>query len=309
VLVRLGELLMSAAITLWEVAPRDGFQPVAPFIPTATKIEAIEMLAAAGLRRQEVSSFVAPRAVPQLADAAQVLAAARNLPGMRACVLAPNRRGVELALAHRADRIGLFMSVTESHNRSNVNRPVEESFADLARLVAEIGDRAELRFNLSCSFHCPFEGVVPEAATLSLIARVAALRPGLEIGVADTTGNAAPDQVFRVFSAAIAVHPDARFAFHGHDTYGLGLANVAAAYRAGVRIFDAAAGGIGGCPFAPGATGNVATEDVAWMFARMGVATGVDLASLLQAADAIVAIPGVQPGGRVRVVPALRRAA
>jgi hydroxymethylglutaryl-CoA lyase len=300
---------MADTVTIWEVAPRDGFQPVGPFIPTPRKIDAVQALAAAGLSRQEVSSFVSPRAIPQLADAAKVLAAARAIPGVTACVLAPNRKGVELALAHGAHRIGLFMSVTEGHNRSNVNRGVEESFSDLATLVAEIGDRADVRFNLSCGFHCPFEGVVPEAKTLALVARVAALRPGIEIGIADTTGNAAPDQVARVFAAAIAAHPGARFAFHGHDTYGMGLANVAAAFGAGVRIFDAAAGGIGGCPFAPGATGNVATEDVVWMFRRMGVATGIDFSRLLAAADAIVAIPGVQPGGRVRGVPAARRAA
>jgi hydroxymethylglutaryl-CoA lyase len=296
-------------VTLWEVAPRDGFQPVGPFIPTARKIAAIRALAEAGLSRQEVSSFVSPKAVPQLADVAEVLAAARAIPGFTACVLAPNRKGVELALAHGAHRIGLFMSVTESHNRSNVNRGVEESFSDLSLLVAEIGERADVRFNLSCSFHCPFEGVVPEATTLALVARVAALKPGIEIGVADTTGNAAPDQVARVFTRALAAHPDASFAFHAHDTYGMGLANVAAAFGAGVRIFDAAAGGIGGCPFAPGATGNVATEDVVWMFHRMGVGTGVDLPALLAAADAIAAIPGVLPGGRVRGVPAARRAA
>ncbi len=299
---------MAERVTIWEVAPRDGFQPVGAFIPTARKIAAVQALAAAGLLHQEVSSFVSPRAVPQLADAALVLKAAKAVPGLRACVLAPNRKGVELGLAHGADRIGLFMSVTEGHNRSNVNRGVEASFAELAGLVAEFGEAAEFRFNLSCCFHCPFEGVVPEARTLALIARVAALHPGIEIAVADTTGNAAPDQVGRVFAAAIAAHPRVPFAFHGHDTYGMGLANVAAAFAAGVRIFDAAAGGIGGCPFAPGATGNVATEDVAWMFRRMGVATGIDLPKLLQAADAITAIPGVQPGGRVRLVPALRRA-
>jgi hydroxymethylglutaryl-CoA lyase len=300
---------MRESVTVWEVAPRDGFQPVGPFIATVDKVAAIRALAAAGLSHQEVSSFVSPRAIPQLADAAEVLAASRAIPGLVPCVLAPNVRGVALALEHGAARIGLFMSATEGHNRSNVNRGVEESFAELARLVAQIGSRAEVRFNLSCSFHCPFEGVVPEARTLALIARIAALRDGLEIGVADTTGNAAPDQVGRVFAAAIAAHPRARFAFHGHDTYGMGLANAAAAFAAGVRVFDAAAGGIGGCPFAPGATGNIATEDLAWMFARMGVATGIDLPRLLAAADALVAIPGVTPGGRVRGVPAVRREA
>ena len=212
------------------------------------------------------------------------------------------------ALAHGADRLGLFMSVTEGHNRANLNRTREESFAALADIVRDAPAGQKMRFNLSCTFHCPFEGEVPEAEALRWIERAVALDSGMEIALADTTGNASPEQVRRLFERA---HKEwgPRFAFHGHDTYGMGVANVLAAYEAGCRVIDAAAGGIGGCPFAPGATGNVATEDVVWMFTRLGVETGVDWPKLLVAADYSAAIPGAVPGGRMRGVPAARKAA
>jgi hydroxymethylglutaryl-CoA lyase len=292
-----------------EVAPRDGLQSIGPFVPTATKIALVERLYAAGLRRMEIGSFVSPRAVPQMADTAAVLAAALALPGLECTVLVPNRRGFDLAMASGAQRLGLFMSVTEAHNRANLNRTREESFADLAAILREaMAAGRRVRFNLSCAFHCPFEGVVPEAEALAWIARAAALDPVMEIAIADTTGNAAPDQVRRVFAAAAQAHGAARLAFHGHDTYGMGVANSAAAWEAGCRVFDSAAGGLGGCPFAPGATGNVATEDLCWLFRRMGVATGVDWNALLAAADYAAAIPGALPGGRMRAVPAARAA-
>lgn len=304
---------MSAhTVTIGEVAPRDGLQVIGGFVPTGTKVELVRALHAAGVRRMEVGSFVSPRAVPQMADTAAVLAAALDLDGLECTVLVPNARGFELALAAGAPagrlRLGLFMSATEAHNRANLNRARAESLEGLAAIVAAAPAGVALRFNLSCAFHCPFEGVVPEATALEWVDRAAALHPAMEIAIADTTGNAAPDQVGRVFAAAVARH-GARFAFHGHDTYGMGLANAAAAFSAGCRVFDGAAGGIGGCPFAPGATGNVATEDLAWMFARMGVATGLDLPGVLAAADLAAGIPGALPGGRLRGVPAVRRAA
>jgi len=295
-------------VTLSEVSPRDGLQIVAGWVPTETKIALVTALHAAGLRRMEVGSFVSPRAIPQLADTAAVLAAARRLPGLECTVLVPNRRGFEAAMEAGAHRLGLFMSATEGHNRANLNRTREESFAGLAEIVAAAAGRVRLRFNLSCCFHCPFEGVVGETEALAWAARIQALDPGMEIALADTTGNAAPDQVRRVMGQAIG-RWGARFAFHGHDTYGLGLANTLAAYEAGCRVFDAGSGGIGGCNYAPGATGNVAMEDVVWMFHRMGLSTGVDLPRLLDAADLAAGIPGALPGGRVRGVPAARRAA
>ncbi len=293
-------------LELSEVGPRDGLQSIGPFVPTETKVALVRAAYEAGLRRMEVGSFVSPRAVPQMADTGDVLKAAKQLEGLECTVLVPNRRGFDAAMNAGADRLGLFMSVTESHNRANLNRSREDSFADLSAIVRGAPKGTQFRFNLSCVFHCPFEGVVPELDAYDWIERVVALEPAMEIALADTTGNAAPDQVRRVFEH---VHRSwgKRFAFHGHDTYGMGLANVTAAWEAGVRIFDAASGGIGGCPFAPGATGNVAMEDVVWLFNRMGVETGTDWRKLLAAADLAAAVPGATPGGALRRVPAARQ--
>ncbi|MES2711875.1 MAG: hydroxymethylglutaryl-CoA lyase [Pseudomonadota bacterium] len=300
---------MPQSITISEVAPRDGLQSVGPFLPTEAKVAFVTALHAAGLRRMEIGSFVSPKAIPQMADTAEVLAAAKMLPGLECTTLVPNRRGFDAALQHRPHRIGLFMSVTESHNQANVNRSRADSFADLAAITREaLAEGFAVRFNLSCCFHCPFEGVVPERDTLEWVERAMALDERIEIAICDTTGNAAPDQVGRVFTHALNSWGE-RFAFHGHDTYGMGVANVAAAYAAGCRVFDSAAGGIGGCPFAPGATGNVATEDVAWLFQRMHVDTNITMPALLHAADMAAAVPGAVPGGRLRAVPALRKAA
>lgn len=304
---------MPESVILSDVAPRDGLQSIGPFVPTGTKIALVRALHGAGLRRMEIGSFVSPRAIPQMADTAEVLRAALELPGLECTVLVPNRRGYDTAVAALsknlgAHRLGLFMSVTESHNRSNLNRTREESFADLAAIVRDASAAGiALRFNLSTVFHCPFEGVVPDSEAFDWIERAMGLDPAMEIALADTTGNASPDQVRRFFARA---HRSwgLRFAFHGHDTYGMGVANVAAAYDSGVRIFDSAAGGLGGCPFAPGATGNVATEDVVWLFRRMGVETGVDWNALLKAADLAAAVPGGTPGGRLRGVPVVRAA-
>jgi hydroxymethylglutaryl-CoA lyase len=295
-------------VELSEVAPRDGLQSIGAFVPTETKIALVRACWEAGLRRMEVGSFVSPRAVPQMADTGAVLKAAKQLEGLECTVLVPNRRGFEVAMAQGADRLGLFMSVTESHNKANLNRTRDESFSELAAIVREAPKGTRIRFNLSCTFHCPFEGVVPERDALDFIERVVALDPEMEIALADTTGNAAPDQVRRIFEQAHQAW-GRRFAFHGHDTYGMGVANVAAAWEAGCRIFDAASGGIGGCPFAPGATGNVAMEDVVWLFTRMGVETGTDWPKLLAAADLAAAVPGATPGGAMRRVPAARQAA
>ena len=299
---------MTEKVELSEVAPRDGLQSIGAFVPTETKIALVRATYEAGLRRMEVGSFVSPRAVPQMADTGEVLKVAKQLAGLECTVLVPNRKGFDAAMNAGADRLGLFMSVTEAHNKANLNRTREESFADLATIVREAPKGTRIRFNLSCTFHCPFEGVVPERDALDFIERVVALDPAMEIALADTTGNASPDQVRRIFEQAHKAW-GLRFAFHGHDTYGMGVANVAAAWEAGCRIFDAASGGIGGCPFAPGATGNVAMEDVVWLFRRMGVETGVDWPKLLVAADMAAAVPGATPGGAMRRVPAGRLAA
>jgi hydroxymethylglutaryl-CoA lyase len=301
-------------VTISEVAPRDGLQSIGPFVATETKVALVRALHAAGVRRMEVGSFVSPKAVPQMDDTAEVLKAALALEGLESTVLVPNRKGWDLARDAGAHRIGLFMSVTEAHNQANLNRSRADSFAALARIVEEAAAAGrKVRFNLSCCFHCPFEGVVPERDALDWVERAVALDPWMEVAICDTTGNAAPDQVARVVGHAVRAWtaPDGsnRIAFHGHDTYGMGVANVAAAWGAGCDVIDSAAGGLGGCPFAPGATGNVATEDVAWLFRRMGVETGLDWSRLLAAADVAAGVPGGLPGGRMRAVPAARRAA
>lgn len=295
-------------VTLSEVSPRDGLQPIAGFVPTETKIALVRALHAAGITRMEVGSFVSPRAIPQMADTAEVLQAAKQLDGLECTVLVPNRRGFDAAVAAGADRLGLFMSLTEGHNQANLNRSRQASFDDLSAIVRDAPKGQKIRFNLSCTFHCPFEGVVDEAEALSWVERVAALNPEMEISLCDTTGNAAPNQVRRMMRQAIENFGD-RFAYHGHDTYGMGLANMEAAWEAGCRVFDAGSGGIGGCPYAPGATGNTAMEDAVWMFERMGISTGLNWQRLLAAADMAAAVPGALPGGRVRGVPGARAAA
>ncbi|MGG5822478.1 hydroxymethylglutaryl-CoA lyase [Falsiroseomonas sp. HW251] len=287
--------------TLVEVAPRDGFQPIAPFIPTEEKVAFIEAAHAAGLRRIEIGSFVNPKAVPQLRDTAEVLHRTAHLPGLDAQVLVPNARGVALALEAGARHLAYVVSASEAHNRSNVRRDVASSIRDYGEIVASLPAGVKVRLNLATAFDCPFDGRMEEKLVLSRLDALLAQREEVEVGLCDTTGRADPEHVFSLVSACLARFGGrTRWAFHGHDTYGLGLANVAAAWRAGIAVFDAAFGGLGGCPFAPGATGNVATEDVAWMFSRMGVETGVALDALVAVANRAAALPGASPGGRVR---------
>lgn len=296
-------------IEIVEVAPRDGFQAVKPFIATARKIALIEELAATGVGRMEVGSFVSPKALPQMADMLDILQAARLPKTMRAVALVPNGKGLERAIAAGVGDVSWVISVTESHNRSNVNRSVDESFRDFAAAWGGLGpDKPGLRLGLSVCFDCPWEGRVPEAAVERAVERVIAVAPDVEIGICDTTGRAAPDHVGRVFQRLVPRYQSARvrFAYHGHDTYGLGVANAIEAYRQGVGVVDGAAGGLGGCPFAPGAAGNTASEDLVFAFEHMGVATGIDLGRLLVAADHVAAVAPEQSGGKLRVVPRKR---
>ncbi|GAA0600386.1 hydroxymethylglutaryl-CoA lyase [Craurococcus roseus] len=287
--------------TLVEVAPRDGFQPIGPFIPTEEKVAFVEDAHAAGLRRIEIGSFVNPKAVPQLRDTGEVLRRTARLDGLDAQVLVPNARGVALALEAGARHLAYVVSASEAHNRSNVRRDVAASVRDYGEIVAGLPAGVKVRLNLATSFDCPFDGRVEEDLVLSRLDGLLAHREDVEVGLCDTTGRADPNHVFSLVLKCLArFEGRTRWAFHGHDTYGLGLANVAAAWRAGIAVFDAAFGGLGGCPFAPGATGNVATEDVAWMFRRMGVATGVGLEALVAVAARAAALPGAAPGGRVR---------
>lgn len=291
----------NGAVTLVEVGPRDGFQGIGPFIPTERKIAFVEGLVAAGLRRIEIGSFVSPKALPQLADTPEVLKACDRFPELDPQVLVPSERWGRTAVEAGARRLVFVLSVSEAHNRSNVRRHPLESAEELGRLVDAIPAEVEVRVAIATAFDCPFEGRVRDEDALALIDRVAPLRRNAELCLCDTTGRADPAHVGDLFAAAMERLPEVEgWAFHAHDTYGLGLANVHAAYVQGVRLFDASFGGLGGCPFAPGATGNVATEDVVWMFERMGVRTGIDLDRLLPLAREAAEIPGAVAGGRVR---------
>jgi hydroxymethylglutaryl-CoA lyase len=293
-----------STLTIVDVAPRDGFQSVAPFIRTETKIRIIELLAAAGIRRMEVGSFVSPKAIPQMADIGEVLAKAQLPASLAALVLVPNGKGLARAAAAGVKTVTWVVSVSESHNQSNVRRSVDQSFSDFEVAWRELGTGLALRFALATSFDCPFEGQTPEARVIACVERVLKIVPRLEISIADTTGRAAPNHVSRLFRRLLADYAsdDVVFSFHGHDTYNLGVANAIAAYDAGVRIIDGAAGGLGGCPFAPGASGNTATEDLVFAFEHMGIATGIDFAKLLDAADEVARIAPNQASGRVRRV-------
>lgn len=299
------------SVDIVDVGLRDGFQSIGPVIPTARKLEILRGLYAAGLRRVEATAFVSEKAVPQLADAAALLTAAQALPGMDAQVLVPNARHAERAFAAGADHIAFVLSVSEKHNLGNVRRTPRESAAEYARIIAASPTGTRVRLNIATAFDCPFDGPVPPQATLSLMDELVDVAPDAEICPCDTTGRVTPDRVSALFRDAKARFPQVRrWAYHGHDTYGLGVANVAAAWNAGIRVIDASIGGLGGCPFAPGATGNVATEDIVWMFEAMNVTTGVALDALVEVAAAAAALPGALFGGRVReALTARRRAA
>jgi hydroxymethylglutaryl-CoA lyase len=289
------------SVEIVEVGPRDGYQGIGPFIPTETKIAHLEGLAAAGLRRIEIGSFVSTTAVPQLRDTPDLLNACARLPQVIPQVLVPSERRGREAVDAGAPWLAFVLSVTEAHNRNNVRRHPLESAEEYRRLLAAIpGDRG-VRLNIATAFDCPFEGRVPEASTVALLDQLIPMHPDAEVCLCDTTGRADPAQVESLFETCMNRFPAVgAWAFHAHDTYGLGLANVHAAYRKGVGVYDASFGGLGGCPFAPGATGNVATEDVAWMFERMGIATGIDLDKLLPVARDAAMLPGALSGGRVR---------
>ncbi len=282
-------------VSIREVGPRDGFQNEPEVIATADKVRLIDQLARTGLRRLEVTSFVRADVIPQLADAGEVLEAIDPPAGVSLSVLIPNERGLENALRHRErfQEINVFLSASETHNRSNVNRSIEESLTGLERVLSRA--RAE---NLRCegvisvAFGCPYEGHVPPERVFAIAQRLIAAGAE-EIGFGDTTGMANPAQVRDYFPAArAALGTDAELTAHFHNTRGQGLANVYAAYEAGVRSFESSFGELGGCPVPKGATGNVATEDVVSMLHEMGAETGIDLPALLEAARAAQAVLG-----------------
>jgi hydroxymethylglutaryl-CoA lyase len=280
--------VLPSRVRIREVGPRDGFQNEPETIPTAEKVRLIDLLSASGLQRLEVTSFVRPDVIPQLSDAEEVLGAVQRRDGVSFSVLIPNERGLEraLGLRERFDEINVFVSASETHNRENVNRSIEESLAGLERTLAMAGE-AGLRCEgvISTSFGCPYEGEVPPERVFAIAGRLADAGCA-EVGFGDTTGMANPRQVGGFFAAARERLGEVELTAHFHNTRGQGLANVLAALEQGIDSFESSFGELGGCPVPPGATGNVASEDVVSMLHEMGIETGVDLPRLIEASRA-----------------------
>ncbi|MET3576447.1 hydroxymethylglutaryl-CoA lyase [Bhargavaea ullalensis] len=271
--------------TIIEVGPRDGLQNEKNEVPTDVKLRFIRALQDAGIREMEVTSFVSPKWVPQMGDAAQIMDSVPRTG--RQFVLAPNERGIENAKAAGADSIAVFVGVSDSFNKKNINRSTAESMEGLAPQIRQLKkDGLFVRACISTAFHCPFEGPVDPEKTLELCRQFAELGAD-ELSVADTNGMADPAESYRLFSRLKEELPDLLITAHFHDTRKMALANILASLQAGVDRFDTSAGGLGGCPFSPGATGNVATEDVVYMLERMGVATGVSVDAVCRAVDEI----------------------
>jgi len=273
-------------LSLREVGPRDGLQNEDP-VPTAGKVALIDALSRTGVGRIEAVSFVHPKAIPQMADAAEVWAAVTPSADVRYSALVPNLRGAERALAAGFSEIEVVVSASDTHNRKNLNRSTDESLDDIAAIMALVheqpGGRATCQVIVSTAWGCPYEGDVPVERVLAVAGR--ALRDGADgLSYGDTTGMATPSRVTRLVGETRSVLPDVPLNLHFHNTRGTGLANVLAALELGVSDFDASVGGLGGCPYAPGATGNIATEELVHMVEDMGVATGVDLDAMIEVA-------------------------
>jgi hydroxymethylglutaryl-CoA lyase len=293
------ELPQSARIR--EVGPRDGFQNEPEVISAADKVRLIGMLGAAGLKRIELTSFVRPDVIPQLADAEEVLASYEKLDGVAYSVLIPNERGLDRALAQRDryDEVNLFLSSSETHNRKNVNRSIEESLTGLERVIERaVAEGLRCEGVISTSFGCPYEGEVPVDRVLGIAERLAAAGCE-EVAFGDTTGMANPRQVAGFFAAARERLPAPELTAHFHNTRGQALANVHAALGEGIDSFESAFGELGGCPVPPGSTGNIGTEDLVSMLEEMGIATGVDLPSLIEASRAVQELLGRPLGAHV----------
>lgn len=275
---------MADDVEIFEVGPRDGLQNETAPIPTADKIALVDLLSRAGFRRIEVASFVSPKWVPQMADAAEVLAGIRRAPGVSYAALTPNMRGLERAIAAQADEIAVFGAASEGFSKANINASISESL-ERFRPVVEAARAAGLpvRGYVSCVTDCPYDGPVPPGQ----VAKVAGALHAMgchEISLGDTLGQGTPERVAKMLEAVTAVIPAARLAGHFHDTGGRALENIEVGLDMGLRVFDAAVGGLGGCPFAPGAAGNVATEKVAARLAELGYQTGLDMDVLEEAA-------------------------
>jgi hydroxymethylglutaryl-CoA lyase len=282
-------------VLISEVGPRDGLQSVKGVMPTAYKIRWITALHEAGLREIEVASFVPAKLLPQMADADEVVRFARTLPGLTVMALVPNLRGAQAALEAGVHKLTIPVSASAAHSLANVRKTREEMVAEVRSIVAlrnEIASHVHIEAGMSTAFGCTIQGEVKEDDVVWLATQLA--DAGIEeVGLSDTTGMANPAQVRRLFNKVQAAIGDRTGAAHMHNTRGLGLANCLAAYDVGVRTFDASLGGLGGCPYAPGASGNVVTEDLVFMFEAMGVRTGIDIEKLIAAREPLKAgLPG-----------------
>ena len=279
--------LRGTHVTVVDVGPRDGLQNEAVSIPTERKVAFVDALSAAGLPVIEVSAFVHPARVPQMADAADVFARISRRPGVRYTALVPNLAGLDRAVAAGVGEVAIFAAASDGFSRANINQSVDDSLVGYARVCARAHDLGvRVRGYLSTAFGCPYDGVVPVARVVELTERL--LDMGVfEVAVSDTIGVAQPGQVTTVLDALLARVDVAQIALHFHDTRGTALANVLAGLLGGVRTFDASAGGLGGCPFAPGASGNLATEDLIYMLDGLGVETGVRLAGVRDASATV----------------------
>jgi hydroxymethylglutaryl-CoA lyase len=303
-------MALPAAVKIREVGPRDGFQNEPEVIPTARKVELIDALARTGLRRLEVTSFVRPDVIPQLADAAEVLARVDVGPEVAVSVLIPNERGLDNALALRDahdgarplfDEVNVFLSASETHNRKNVNRSIEESLSGLERVLDRArAEGVRCEGVISTSFGCPYEGRVSPERVLEIATRLCD-GGAQEIGFGDTTGMANPRQVGELFALWREGLPGVELTAHFHNTRGQGLANVFAALHSGIDSFESSFGELGGCPVPAGATGNIASEDLVSMLHEMGIETGIDLDALLACARRVQDVLGRPLGSHTLV--------
>lgn len=283
-----------AQVSIREVGPRDGLQNESAWVPTEQKIALINALANTGLKRIEAVSFVHPKAIPQMRDAAEVVAGIERVPGVVYSAIVPNAAGANRAVAAKMDEVEIFLSASESHNRKNVRMSVAESL-EAAQEIARILGEANMPFDavISTAFGCPYEGDVPVERVMWVAEKLLELSPRpVRITLGDTTGMANPLLVDRIVGEFQEKFPDVTLSLHFHNTRGSGLANVLAGLQRGVTYFDSSLGGLGGCPYAPGATGNITTEDLVNMLHDMGISTGIDLEKLLECARLAQAFVG-----------------
>jgi hydroxymethylglutaryl-CoA lyase len=274
------------SVSIIEVGPRDGLQNEKLFVPTEIKKKFIKGLKNAGLQEMELTSFVSPKWVPQMGDAAEIVADCLD-SNARDIVLAPNRKGIDRVYMSECKAVAFFVGVSNTFNQKNINKTTADSLAELRPLITELKDKNYfVRACISTSFYCPYEGKIDENATIKLCTEF--VHSGVdELSVADTIGMAAPHEAYSLFSKLKQSFPEILITAHFHDTRKLALANILASLQAGIDRFDTSAGGLGGCPFAPGAAGNAATEDVVYMLERMGISTGVDLNKLVDAIEIV----------------------